>query len=390
MTQIQENKLPEWWIEKTLGEVCENVISWWTPSTKRDDFYWWSIPWVRTQEVNFNYINDTEIKITELGLKNSSARWVPEDTVIIAMYWNSAWRVWYLNIKATTNQACCNLISDKNKSDSKFIFFNLLNRYSEIKWMANWAAQQNLNVWNLKNLKLSLPPLPEQQAIAKILSSFDDKIELLREQNETLEKIWQEIFKEWFGKYNVWDELPEGWRVGKLGEVLKFIKWKKPNDTSEIFIDWYIPQILIETFDSWKVTYANPKNTVLISENDLIMVMDWASSWRLEIWYSWIVWSTLSKIEVDEKLKMMIYAFLKSKFKEINNWTTGSSIPHTDKAKIFNFDFFVTDENYINDFNKLYWSFLYKVLDNKKQIQTLSKTRDELLPKLMKGEVRVV
>jgi type I restriction enzyme S subunit len=81
---------------------------------------------------------------------------------------------------------------------------------------------------------------------------------------------------------------------------------------------------------------------------------------------------------------------LKSKFKEINDGTTGSSIPHTDKAKIYEFDYFITDENYLKNFNQLYWNFLSKILDNKKQIQTLSKTRDELLPKLMKGEVRVV
>ena len=60
------------------------------------------------------------------------------------------------------------------------------------------------------------PPLPEQKAIAKVLTAFDDKIELLQAQNKTLETMAQTIFKEWFGKYQIGDELPEGWRVGKL------------------------------------------------------------------------------------------------------------------------------------------------------------------------------
>ena len=65
------------------------------------------------------------------------------------------------------------------------------------------------------------PPLPEQQAIAAVLSSFDDKIELLRAENQTLEQMGQELFKERFGKWKVGDELPEGWRVGKITEIIR-------------------------------------------------------------------------------------------------------------------------------------------------------------------------
>ena len=61
---------------------------------------------------------------------------------------------------------------------------------------------------------------PEQKAIAKVLTSFDDKIELLQAQNKTLETMAQTIFKEWFGKYQIGDELPEGWRVGEFSEFL--------------------------------------------------------------------------------------------------------------------------------------------------------------------------
>ena len=71
-------------------------------------------------------------------------------------------------------------------------------------------------------LEILLPPLHEQRAIADMLSSLDAKIELLREQNETLEKTAQTIFHEWFGQYSIEsvEKLPEGWRVGKLGEVI--------------------------------------------------------------------------------------------------------------------------------------------------------------------------
>jgi type I restriction enzyme S subunit len=66
----------------------------------------------------------------------------------------------------------------------------------------------------MSNCFIRQPPLLEQEAIAQILTAFDDKIELLQDQNKTLETTAQTIFKEWFGKYQIGDELPEGWRVG--------------------------------------------------------------------------------------------------------------------------------------------------------------------------------
>ena len=127
-----ENNIPECWVETNLENICEKIYSGGTPSTKRDDYYGGDIPWIRTQEVKFNYINNTEIKITESGLITLQHD-LFQNTVIIAMYGNSAGRVAYSKIEATTNQACCNFISNKDKSDSRFIFFNLLSRYREMK-----------------------------------------------------------------------------------------------------------------------------------------------------------------------------------------------------------------------------------------------------------------
>lgn len=123
---------------------------------------------------------------------------------------------------AYINQRVCKVIKSE-KSDYRFIYYSLLQDGFQkfINTHSFGAAQANISTDQIGFYKILLPPLPEQRAIADILSSLDAKIELLREQNETLEKTAQTIFQEWFGRYSVEspEELPQGWRVGKLGEV---------------------------------------------------------------------------------------------------------------------------------------------------------------------------
>jgi type I restriction enzyme S subunit len=114
------------WHLHQLQDLCTQVTSGGTPPTSRSEYYDGDIPWLRTHEVNFNRITDTEIKITEDGLTNSAAKWIPENSVIVAMYGNSAGRVAVNQIPLTTNQACCNLIIDAAKADHRFIYYRLL------------------------------------------------------------------------------------------------------------------------------------------------------------------------------------------------------------------------------------------------------------------------
>lgn len=82
---------------------------WGNAKTSISDYYGGDIPWVRTQEVDWDYIYDTDVKITEEGLDNSSAKWIPSNCIIVAMYGATAAKVAINKIPVTTNQACCNL-----------------------------------------------------------------------------------------------------------------------------------------------------------------------------------------------------------------------------------------------------------------------------------------
>lgn len=276
---------------------------------------------------------------------------------------------------------------------------------------------------DIANLEIYLPPLEEQKRIADILSSFDDKIELLQKQNKTLEDMAKAIFKSWFvdfdivkakerkekkskilNEYKITEEIynlfpdsfedselgkiPKGWEVKKLGDIIKFVKGKKPKDLSLKIKDNYLPQILIETFDTGKSVFANPEQTICVGLKDLIIVMDGASSGRIEYGYTGILGSTLAKIETSIGNKNIIYCLLKMKEEDLKINTTGSSIPHLDKTRLLNYHISLCKELVIL-FNNIVDDYFHKIIINRYQIKTLTEIRDTLLPKLISGEIEV-
>ena len=156
---------------KTIQEISKNISSGGTPKTTRKDFYDGDIPWLRTQEVNFCDISDTSVKITQEGLDNSAAKWIPENCVIVAMYGATVGKIGINKIPLTTNQACCNLEIDSTKAKYKYVFYCLSNQYEYIKSLGQ-GAQTNINAQIVKNLEIPVPPLEVQDEIVRILDKF--------------------------------------------------------------------------------------------------------------------------------------------------------------------------------------------------------------------------
>jgi type I restriction enzyme S subunit len=156
----------------TVAQVCTKISSGGTPSTSIKDYYGGNIPWLRTQEVDFSDIYDTGVKITEEGLKNSSANWIPANCVIVAMYGATAAKVAINKIPLTTNQACCNLQIDEEKAMYKYVFHWLSSQYQKLKAMGQ-GSQSNINAKTVKDFPIPIPPLEEQARIVAILDKFD-------------------------------------------------------------------------------------------------------------------------------------------------------------------------------------------------------------------------
>ncbi|MCD8457685.1 restriction endonuclease subunit S [Xylella taiwanensis] len=156
----------------TLGEICKSVSSGGTPLSTRTDYYGGDIPWLRTQEVRYTDILDTEIKITEKGLKESAAKWIPANCVIVAISGATAARSAINKIPLTTNQHCCNLEVDPTQANYRYVFHWVSKEYERLKALGQ-GARADLNSGIIKSYAIPIPPLEEQARIVAILDRFD-------------------------------------------------------------------------------------------------------------------------------------------------------------------------------------------------------------------------
>jgi type I restriction enzyme S subunit len=164
------------WEVKTLKDIAK-ISSGGTPSRAEPDYWGGSIPWITTSLIDFNRIDNAEEFITTEGLKNSSAKLFPAQTLLMAMYGQGKTRgkVALLGIEATTNQACAAIMLNKG-IDTNFVFQNLASRYDEIRKLSNEGGQENLSAGLIKEISLIYPCLAEQQKIADCLLSIDEQI----------------------------------------------------------------------------------------------------------------------------------------------------------------------------------------------------------------------
>lgn len=173
---FEEGKV-EW---KTLGEVTKKWYSGGTPTAGTPEYYEnGEIPWLRTQEVKFSDIEQTEVKITPSALKNSAAKWIPKNCVIIAISGATAGRSAINKISLTTNQHCGCLEIDSTKALYRYVYHWVSFNYENIKALGQ-GARGDLNSSIIRNFKLPIPyadspkqSLAEQARIVSILDKFD-------------------------------------------------------------------------------------------------------------------------------------------------------------------------------------------------------------------------
>ena len=175
----QPYKVPANWCWTKMDSVAQ-WGSGGTPSRRNPDYYGGQIPWVKTGELNDDYIYETEETITEEGLKCSSAKLYPINTIIIAMYGATVGKVGILGVGATTNQACaCGVCS--SAVNYQYLFYYAWSQKAIFIDLARGGAQPNISQEIIKNHPIPIPPLAEQQRIVDRIESLFAKLDEAKE-----------------------------------------------------------------------------------------------------------------------------------------------------------------------------------------------------------------
>ncbi len=170
-----------------IGDICTSFCTGGTPKSTIEAYYeCGDIPWLNTREITFKKIAKTEKFITQRGFENSSAKWIEPNSVIVAMYGATAGKAAINTVPLTTNQACCNITVNPAIADYRYIYYWFCDNYQRISRLANGGAQQNLSASIIKAFEIELPSMENQNHIADILWSIDDKIELNSRINDYL------------------------------------------------------------------------------------------------------------------------------------------------------------------------------------------------------------
>ena len=380
------------WKITNIGSLCDRVCSGGTPKSTNNAYYNGNIPWLNTKEVNFNRIYDTEKNITQLGLENSSAKWISENSVIVAMYGATAGKVAITKIPITTNQACCNLSINSEIADYNFVYYFLCSKFYELSSLANGGAQQNLNAQIIKDFPIKIPVnLSDQKKIAGFLSALDSKIENNNKINANLEAQAQALFKSWFVDFTPFKDqpfvdselgpIPQGWKVGKLGDICTFKRGK--NLLSKNAIDEGVPVVAGGLSPS---CYHNQANT----SAPVVTVSGSGANAGFMRMYHVDVWaSDCSFIDVSCDYLYFVYCFLSVNRRLLKHAQTGAVQPHVKPADIHDFDVVIPEEDIVKAFQSIIKELLTKVGVNEKENQRLAALRDTLLPKLMSGEIKL-
>lgn len=182
-----------------LGDFCRTG-SGGTPSRSQMNRYYegGDIPWVKSGELREGLITSTEEHVTQAALRETSIKLVPAGAILLAMYGATVGRLAILGVDATTNQAVCHIVPDPVEADTRYLYHALSAQVPAIIAMGVGGAQPNISQSLIKDLKVSLPPIPEQRRIAAILDQADALRAKRREALTQLGEIQQSLFMQMF------------------------------------------------------------------------------------------------------------------------------------------------------------------------------------------------
>ena len=288
---------------------------------------------------------------------------------------------------------CLRVRSDNTIMDNNFLYYYFCTETIKetVRRIAVGATMPSINTELLSNLIIQFPPLPEQKTIAGILSSLDDKIDLLHRQNKTLEAMAEALFQQWFV-----EEADETWEEKPLSSIADFLnglacqKYPPQNDVEKLPV-LKIRELSNGISDSSDWATTDISKDYIIETGDVIFA--WSASLMIKIWdgEKAVLNQHLFKVSSKEFPKWFYFMWCKhhlNKFIAISE-THATTMGHIKRGDLDDAIVLIPSDKELKTMNSTIEPIIEKVIDNYHQLKTLIKLCNTLLPKLMSGEVRV-
>jgi type I restriction enzyme S subunit len=392
------------WPIVRLGDVA-TVIGGGTPSTSHAEYWNGDVSWITPKDLTGYtniYINKGERSISRKGLENSSARILPEGTVLLT----TRAPIGYVAIASAelcTNQGFKSFICDNKKLHNLFLYYWLKGNTEYLQSIGTGTTFMEIPGKRTKEIEIPIPPLPTQQAIAATLSCLDDKIELNNRINANLEAQAQAIFKSWFVDFEPWGGvMPNDWREGTIRDIADDIVCDKTPSTK---IDEYfgedIPFITIPDMHGriyvtsterslskpGEESQANktvPPNSICVSciaTAGLVVLTSTPSQTNQQIntiicknnISSFFVYLTM--LGISDHIKML--------------GSSGSATNNLNKSQFEKIKILIPEVGRITKFATIVAPLFERIKCNQQESENLALLRDTLLPRLMSGEIKI-
>lgn len=353
-------------------------------------------PFIQTGEIREarKYIKSFENTYSEAGLQQSKL-W-SKGTLCITIAANIA-ELAILDIDACFPDSVLGFIPNSEVANLDFVYYTLVHFQKRLKHIGEGSVQDNINLGTFENISFPFPPLPEQQAIASVLSSLDDKIDLLHRQNKTLEAMAETLFRQWFI-----EEAKDDWEDKKVLEVFSLLGGGTPKTSEESYwngeINWLSggdiaqnhKEFINNTIKTITRNGLNKSSTKLLPKfSTVISARGTVGKYTLlakPMTFSQSNYGILPKNHDNYFFTYLVLGYIVD---ELISSAYGSVFDTITTRTFEDVKIRLPDFENINSFEKEITPIFLKKLNNIKQIQTLENLRDTLLPKLMSGEIRV-
>lgn len=389
------------WIECTLDKLGE-IVGGATPSTKCEDYYGGSIPWITPKDLSSfkgRYITSGERNITEKGLASCSAQMMPKDAVLFT----SRAPIGYVAIASQsvcTNQGFKSIVVNE-KADPLFVYYLLKYNKDAIEAMGSGTTFKEVSGKTMRAVKVRIPlDVSYQNRIAAVLDSLDTKIENNERINDNLQQQAAALFESWFVNYDPWDGVqPSEWENAPLGSFVEIKRGGSPRPIQDFLSDSGLRWLKISDVTSLSSPFVleikehikeeGLRKTVFLHAGELVLSNSATPGIPKILDVDTCIHDGWLYFPKSELSKYYLYLFFKHIRKELVALGNGSVFTNLKTDILKAFPATKADESTLKEFDALVTPLFDAMLNADRENFKLAAMRDALLPKLMSSEIDV-